>query len=219
MTPEQGIKTLRRRLGGRGVSNQLQSHLIDALNEAQEELESGPVYPYFLEAYSSGIVPATTFNGFSAPADFIIEHEERPVVWTSDDGATVIALTKRLFQELEQHRGADGTAPYFYALVGGTDFYTFPYIQTGTYSLRYYAHMALIDEDNLNTINKWWRFCPFLLIAKAGFIYAANTLKDPELTQVFQKQLADAELQLLALNTQQSMAGFDASAQFLQPDE
>jgi len=218
MTPQQGITTLRRRLGGRAPSTQLQSHLLDALNEAQEELENGPVYPFFLETYTSGIVPSTTFNGFSAPDGFIIEHEERPVVWTSDDGETVVALTKRLFQELEQKRGADGTMPVYYSLVGGTDFYTFPFIQTGTYSLRSYNHMELISEDNLGTTNKWWRFCPFLLIAKAGFIYAANTLKDPELTQVFQKQVQDAELQLLALNTQQSMAGFDASAQFLQEE-
>jgi len=216
MTPQDGITLLRQRLKARAPSNQLGDHLLRELNAVQLELELGPLYPFFLESRSTGIVPSTTFNGFTLPDDYIVEHEERPIVWTSADGLTEIALEKKLFEELEQKFGAEGDRPHYYAIVGGTDVYTFPFVSTGTYSIRYYAHMAQISEDNINTTNKWWRFAPFLLIAKAGLNYAANTLGDAELSQVFSGQVTEAYNQLLALNTQQSMAKFDASAQFLQ---
>lgn len=211
MTPQAGIDLLRQRLGGRTPSNQLGQHLIAELNAAQLEYEGRPPYLFFLESYASGILPSTTFDGFEVPSDYITEHEERPMTWTSDAGQKY-DLEKRMFEELVQDFDLDGDVPKYYAIVGGTDVYTFPHVSTGTYSLRYYANIAPISASTLSTINKWWRFAPFLLIAKAGFTYAANTLKDGELAQAFQLELTAAEQALLALNTQQSMAKFDAAA-------
>lgn len=205
---------LRQRMAGRTASNQLGDHLLKELNAAQLELEGTPPYPFFLELYASGIAPASGFNGFELPADFIVEHEDRPMTWTSDSG-TKTDLVKKPFEELIQLFDGDGSAPKYYAIVGGTDVYTFPYVNTGTYALRYYGHMAQTSGENLNTTNKWWRFAPFLLIAKAGLSYSLHTLKDQELAQAFQLDLQNASANLLALNTQQLIAKFDAGAQFL----
>jgi len=208
MTPQEAITLLRQRLGARTPSNQLGEHLLRELNAVQLDAEGGPLYPFFLESYAGGIVPSTTFNGFSLPDDFITEHEERPLSWTSA-GGVVTDLEKRPFDELIHLHNTEGD-PSYYAIVGGTDVYTFPYPTTGTYSLHYYAHIDPVTVDSLGTTNKWDRFAPLLLIARAGFNYAANTFKDPELTSVFQKQVTDAEAKLIALNTQQSMAKFEA---------
>ena len=217
MTPERVLKALRRKLGGRAQSTQLDNHLLDCLNEAQENLESTAPFPYFIESYQTGIVPSTVFNGFAAPSDYIIEHEERPVSWTSADGLIVVQLEKRFFEELSLKKSGDGT-PKYYCVVGGDKFYLFPSSTTGSYSIRYYARSNFITSDDLTIETPWYRFAPFLLMAKAGLDYAGNTLKDPDLVALFQQQVMQAESQLLVLNTQQSMAKHDLSAQFLRED-
>ncbi len=118
MTPQEVYNLLRQRLGARATSNQLAAHLIAELNAAQLSLESTPPYPFFLELFASGLLPSTTFNGFELPADFITEHEDRPLTYTATSGVKT-DLEKRPFSELVHGKYNTEGSPLYYAIVGG----------------------------------------------------------------------------------------------------
>ena len=199
MIPQVAIETIRGRLAARSSGSQLNNYILNELNAAQEELELGPTMAFFLEKQSPQILPSIVFTGFDAPGDFIIEHEDRPVYWTSDSGGVTI-LGKKFYDELFKKYGVSGD-PLYYSLIAGSQFFTFPTTATGTYALRYYAKQPLITSLNLNTETAWYKYAPFLLIAKAGLSISAHYIKDAELATMFANDLAIAQKQFLALCT------------------
>lgn len=194
MTRDEAITRMRRYLG---FNTRLDSAVIvDALKDAQVELESRPELPWFLITEVASISTTAGEQRVAVPSDFIREYEREALyLYNKDDDKEYAILEKRDADDLRKEYSEeedDRDEPKFYAL-DGKYFRLFP-IPDDIYTLKliYYAEDTKLDN---NVENEWLKHAPYLMIGLAGMFIARMT-RDQNARETFQEmaQLSSGQL-------------------------
>ncbi len=141
-----------------------------ALTRAQDQLERGPTYPWFLVSEDATIRMQLSDHRIPVPADFIAEYEEGCLHYVPDDTETApVHLVKYEYDYLRDlyAHNADGI-PQTYAKVGNY-FIIYP-LPDDLYqvTMKYYRKDTKPSDLSLNETNKWLTYAPDAIIGKAG---------------------------------------------------
>jgi hypothetical protein len=157
---------------GLGFRSDLVAVIINALQEAQRELEGGQTLPWFL-LKEDEVFSATVANGGAVPlpVDFLKFHkDEEPHFISTDNGKRY--LTAKPYVEADMfYAFTDAGGPQAYTLRKDTvQFWPVP---NATFDViaSYYARGVPLDGD---VTNSWLLGCPDLLIARAGLAVAID---------------------------------------------
>lgn len=165
MIRDDAVKRVQRPLGFRSDKA---TEIVDALQDAQVELESSAELPWFLRTEVSSISTVSAEERIEVPDDFLREWED-DALWYFNAGASEAAdiwteLVKDELTFLRNNLPGSGV-PQAYAL-DGNNFRIFP-TPDAVYVLKliYYQRDTLLTS---NVENLWLKHIPFLLIGKAG---------------------------------------------------
>jgi hypothetical protein len=206
LTADRAIDMVFKRLGNRTQTTALRQSVINELNAAQIEFESGPEFPFFLEKVTEANQVLLNANSeFEVPSDYLAFVEEKPVTYVK--GNDEVDLELRPYDELiaKYNSNAEGM-PSFFARKRATRYQVFPKVSTGYMRLYYYAKQPLLSPDGtLPPVveNYWYRFAPYLLVCKAAYEIAGGYLKDMALAEKLKADTADKYQQMISLNVSQ----------------
>lgn len=169
--------------------------LVDALKDAQQELENRPELPWFLITEVATISTTQGESRVALPADFIREYEQEALyIYDSSEGKWT-PLEKRDADQLRKKFKDDSDSedePKFYALDGS--YYRLYPVPDAVYTLKsvYYAQDTVLDSD---VENNWLKFAPNLMIGLAGMFVTKGT-RDQQAKMEFQElaQLGGSQL-------------------------
>ena len=162
----------------------LETEIIEALQDAQVELEKETTLPWFLQSEVSSISTVDGEERIKLPSDFIREWEDDPLWYynasAAEDPDKWAPLAKDDLEELREAYPGEG-APKAYQL-DVKYFRLFP-TPDGVYVLKmiYYKHDTTLAT---NVENLWLEHFPLLLISKAG-LSVATSLRDKDAIGVF----------------------------------
>lgn len=176
----------------------------------QNQLEMGPIRPWFLLQEDSLVRTAIGDERIEIPADFIAECDELPLRYRPDDYPTddEVQLRKDSYELLKKNfapstilPGVTQQIPQAYARVGYY-FRIFP-LPDANYAIRliYYAKDTVLSS---NIENKWLKWSPDILIGKAGKLLATG-LRDAGAYGEFAKMEAAGMDRLLRENEEQKV--------------
>lgn len=207
LTPSEAINRVFKRLANRTPTSALRLSVIDELNAAQIEFESGPEYPFFLEKVADdNVITVNSSSDVTFPADYIALVEEKPITYVAPDGNEV-DLELRSYEEcIAKANYTAENGPIFIARKRADVYTIFPRVSTGFLRLYYYASQPRLDQTGSlpsGTTNYWYRYAPFLLVCKAAYEIAGGYLKDQALAEKLKLDTADKYQQLIALNVTQ----------------
>lgn len=187
-----------------GFKKTLDSEIVQAMIEVQEDLERSSELPFFLRKDYASFVTAANVKTVAAPSDFIREDGSDQLFVTDGDGEEhSIVKDERGFLRLRWPTNEGSALPRRYARTDKT-FYFYPtpdkiYTLNGTY----YGKDASLAT---NVENKWMKELPFILLARSGLMLAAG-LRDKEALTSFgaMNEIMTAKLHLMT--TADDMAG------------
>lgn len=168
MLRSQAITRIQRGLSFR---SDLLDVIIDALQEAQRDLEGAITLPWFLIAEDVSVAVTAGSQSVALPTGFIrfVEDEQLHYI---DTKLNSVFLTKTPFDEATTYfNGTTAGAPTAYTLRSASiSVWPVPDI---AYTLKcsYYKRGTLLDS---NITNAWLTYCPELLIALAGLLVAVD---------------------------------------------
>lgn len=172
MTRSQAVTRIQRILGFR---SDLSTEIIDALQDAQVELEESPELPWFLKNEAlSGLSTIANVETVTLPSDFIREYED-DALWLFDTTAAAsdqwTPLVKDDLQFLRAALPGTGKPEAYY--LGVSSFFIKP-TPDAVYTLKfiYYARDVILSTD---VQNKWLQYAHDLMIGMAGKKIAAPT--------------------------------------------
>ena len=183
------IGLIKSRLGNRTDAG-IDTRIAGELDAAQTELELyGDFVPWFL---LSDEVPVATVVGaqeIALPSDMLQEWEDGAVAYD------YLPVTKYEHQALQAKYQDSVGEPKAYAMLAES-FKVFP-IPDAIYTLklRYYQKDALPSTLAAAGENRWLKYAPMWLLAKAG-VAVARYIKDAEATAMFQADAAAAREQV-----------------------
>lgn len=170
MTRDEAVSFIKKILGHRTIGD---SDIVDFMQLAQINLESGPLKPWFLRSELSSITTDVGAQRVRVPTDFIMEAEDAVLEYVpSDTDEEVVPLTKGFMDELNYlYRGSEAAAPEAYAL-DGEYFRLYP-----TPDAAYTIRMVYFQKDTVldtNVENNWLKHVPLLLMGETGSLYAPS---------------------------------------------
>lgn len=170
-----------------GMRSDLETEIIQALQDAQVDLENEPTLPWFLVSEVSSVTTTPTESRVPLPVDFIREAEDEDggglylFDSTADEDEQWIKLEKATLNELRlAYQSTDGE-PEAYAL--DDEYFRLAPIPDDTYTLK----MVFYQKDDLldtNIENKWLEKAPELIIGIAGR-KMAEAIRDAGALQTF----------------------------------
>ncbi len=181
MTRDEAVAEIQLQLAFRTT---LSTEIISHLQQAQRELELAPTLPWFLISEDSYQDTVSGEQRVTLPSDFLDETDQavlRYVPSTPSADDPEVDLFKDDYDALRKTYMDTTTGiiqtgpPESYALVGNY-FRIFP-TPDDEYRLRmiYYAEDDVLDTD---IENNWLKYCPLLLMGKAGKKIALGPLRD-----------------------------------------
>jgi hypothetical protein len=177
MDRDTAVIRIRRGLSFRSTDRN--DEIIDALKEAQRELEGAKTLPWFMIEEDATLSLLADASTVSIPDGFIKEVEDEGIRYTDDDG-DVHFLTKKPFDEAKTfYARATSTeiaqGPVAYSLRKSTIyFWPSPVTSAFTFTWSYFKAATLLTT---NVENVWLANVPDLLIGRAGMIIA-HDLRD-----------------------------------------
>ena len=180
MLRDEAVARIQRILGYRTDKT---SEIIDALVDAQVNLEKEPIKPWFLLTEIASINTVAGDERVPVPSDFLLEYED-DALFKYDSAALPaykwVPLRKDHLQVLRHDFSGSG-APRAYSL-DGDYFRLFP-TPDAIYTLKqiYYAEDASLTA---NIENGWLKNIPDLLIGIAG-IKMAGPIRDASALKIF----------------------------------
>ena len=178
------VAKVRQGLSFRTSSANLNSVIVEALQNVQRDLERGKTLPRFLVQEDASLTITANVAYIAHPTGFLREVEdERPWLDASGDDAA-IELQKADFNQAKTlWLGSEVTTPRVYAMRKAR-MWLFPTpTEAGTITWSYYKAADLLDEDADE--NVWLLNAPDLMVAQAGLLVAAD-LNDKEALAKFQ---------------------------------
>lgn len=160
-----------------GFKQNLDSEIVQAMIESQEDLERSSELPFFLRKNYSGLVTVALDNQVAVPTDFIRESDDDQMAITdSEGGEHNVVKDLRGYLRIRYPGTEDPSIPQRYARMYRT-FFFYPtpdaiYTLNGTY---YGKDQTL----STNIENLWLKELPFILVARAGLLLGAG-LRDKE---------------------------------------
>jgi hypothetical protein len=173
MIRDKAITRIRR---GLGYDNRLDvSLIIDALKDAQHELEQRAELPWFLQTEVSNIQTVVDEERVPLPSDFLLEVEDEQLyLFDSTLTQPWVPLTKADADDLRT-KYTESAQPVFYTI---TDEYfrLFP-TPDKTYTLKMVYYQEALSLDS-NIENKWLKFVPYVMIGLAGVMISTQRFND-----------------------------------------
>lgn len=192
MTRDEAVEFIKEICGYRQTGD---TTIIKMLERAQNELQRGPTFPWFLLSERAMILTTADDERIPLPTDFLGEYEDDGI-WLrvdEDDPEQDILLEKDDADLLRQLYTNTSGQPVAYSK-DGTYFRLYP-IPDGEYQLRmmYYQRAESLLSGNIE--NEWLKYSPNSVIGKAGYWYA-STLRDAEAKMTFKEMETEARLVL-----------------------
>lgn len=192
MTRDEAVEFIKEICGYRQTGD---TTIIKMLERAQNELQRGPTFPWFLLSERSMILTTADDERIPLPTDFLGEYEDDGI-WLrvdEDDQEQDILLDKDDADVLRKLYTNTSGQPVAYSK-DGTYFRLYP-IPDAEYQLRmmYYKKGPSLLSGNIE--NNWLKYSPNSVIGKAGFWYA-STLRDQEAKATFKDMETEARLVL-----------------------
>lgn len=213
MTRDEMLTLLLRRAGQREGDTKLQNQLIEESKLVQDNLEQngvqiqggGVFWPNFLVSEISTASTTADEPRVDLPADFLMEVEEGALFYKDSSGSWH-TLQKEFWDSLKNAGLGEGK-PEYYAMLGDY-FYIFP-TPDASYTLKliYFQQDTKLSD---NVENRWLRKAPGLFLSKLGAVMAEQYLYDNQLAQRFQKEEAEAAIQLYNAEVAREQANFAA---------
>ena len=195
---------LRRRFGGR---TDIDTQIVDALNDAIIELEEGPVMPWFLMEDKQDLVVSANTNSVALPSDFLVESQEVDSTYYRDSSNRWRALAKDTLSALIRADMGTAETPSHYAL-SGTLLYVFPTpTKETTLRLIYFRRSEILDPD-ANEINEWTEYAPLLVMTRAG-ARLAQELRYADVRTEFESEFITRYDNLRRMNIAREQANLD----------
>ncbi len=185
MLRDEAVARLQRTLGFRTDKS---VELIDALKDAQVQLEKLPELPWFLLTEVASISTVAEEERVPLPKDFILEWEEDPLWYfnaSADDEDKWTRLEKDTFATLRKDLPGAGS-PLAYTQ-DGDYFRIFP-----TPDAVYVLKMIYYKTDEVlisNIENFWLKHFPYLVIGEAGRLIPG--FRDKEALKIFTQWAAE----------------------------
>lgn len=198
MLPSAVKSLVYQRLSFRRPSATLDAAIFNAMNEVKFTLErGGKSLPNWLIEEDSVLAGTGGDAVIALPDSFIREVEDEPLYLLDSDGNKIQELERGEYNQLKTSTPYwSGTAPAAYAR-RNTSIVVFP-VPSEDFSLSWTYYKADTDFDSASDVaNKWLTNFPYLIVASAGLIVAAD-LQDAAATAKFQSM---ANTQLAAYNT------------------
>lgn len=196
MTRDEAVTRIQRTLGYRSDSIQ---EVLDALKDAQQQLELGTTLPWFLKEDGSLTTTANTAT-VDLPDDFLRLREiedDRPAI-----GTTFLRVLSR-GEAVQAYEGDDAAQPRVLVLKSES-VELFPTPDT-VYTIHFpYYKKATVLTTNVE--NLWLEHAPMVLIGAAGLLVAADR-RNRTAIEKFQSQLAIGWEGVHRENAQREVAG------------
>ncbi len=207
MPRDQLLKLIENRLGGR---SDLRSEIILELQLAQERLELGPVFPWFLETLKETLVNTSgALDTVALPSDFIVEVKEDLVQYLDSTGSW-LTLDKADWGDTKKADLRDYSAPSFYSIVG-TDIKLSPApTEVFTFRVRYYAKQTTLSSD---ISNGWTTSAPEVLLSQTGVMVAGGIMDDKTKGR-FESSLIIAMNEMWAFDEAKKFQAMDLKMQY-----
>lgn len=157
-----------------GFRTDLTQATLTQLTRAQEELERGPTYPWFLLSEEATTLTSENARRVQLPPDFIAEYEYGALWYVPDDvEVDELELDKKDYDDLRKSYGTTAMGPPCAYAKDGFYFRIFP-LPDAEYTLKmlYYKKDQPISSVSTDATNKWLTYAPNVLIGKAGKILA-----------------------------------------------
>jgi len=203
MTRDEAIIRIRRYLGFR---TDLQTEIIDALRDAQVELEEAEFLPWFLLVEVASISTTADEERVPVPSDFIRESEETALWYydaAADADARWVELKKADIDTLRNVYQDETGVPKAYAL--DQLYFRIKPTPDAVYTLKLGSYFAQDTVLSTNVENNWLKHVPNLMIGKAGMLVAAP-VRDANAYGQFQKMESEGMATLIKQNTAREMA-------------
>lgn len=186
MTPAEGATLIKRRCGGRSDTD-IDTYILDEMNAALIELESGPFWPWFLlDQTAIDVANPDTYHEHVEDADYpLAMYENYCPRFLSAADADPVFLKQRPREELDRYAETTGDPKYF--AWEGNRLYWFPPGQaSGNIYYKVFKRSvpfsALTQTTNLP---KWCFHAPLVLFNLAGAHVAGQILRDQEAERKF----------------------------------
>jgi hypothetical protein len=153
-----------------GNRSDLSTRAVAALQDAQDALEKGPRYPWFLISEEATIVTGIGERRVPLPTDYIADTIDNTLFYYPDDTEEEsIELVKSGYEKLRLKFGTTGEGvPQAYAK-SGLYYHIFPIPdELYTLKMKYYQKDTPISSLALSATNKWLTYSPDTIIGKAG---------------------------------------------------
>ena len=203
MTRAEAMALVMLRLGKR---TGLDTDVVLELKQAQNDLETGELLPWFLRKALSGLATVASTKTVSLPSDFIRETEEKWWLTTTDG---VKRLYKGEYDELYERElfDSDYLDSNYYALVGGS-IYIFP-TPASAMAIAGFYFAGDVELSAAETENNWLKYASGALIGKAG-MRMAKTLRDETAYKIFSEDYNEAMGRLLRAEIARQQAAMNA---------
>ena len=203
MTRSEAIARVHLHLGFR---SNLDTEIIDALQDAQVTLEEDEFLPWFLLVEVASISTVADEERVPTPADFIRESEET-ALWfydaAADEDERWNELEKADIDTLRNVYQDKTGEPEAYAL--DQRYFRIKPIPDAIYTLKlgsYYAQDTVLSSD---VENNWLKHVPDLMIGRAG-MKLASASRDQVAYQEFERMASRGMATLIKQNTAREMA-------------
>lgn len=156
---------------GLGFREDLDTEIVEALQEAQREFELGSTLPWFLIEKDSSISTVASTRAIAFPTGFLrLVEDEGPYYESTEDGVAYLAI-RPYDESLKYYEEFDSGAPRALA-IRKDGFAVFPLPDAVyTITLSYYKAADVLDADIENV---WLEYVPDLLINRAGMLVAED---------------------------------------------
>jgi len=203
MLRDDAVSRVKRRLLFR---TNLDSAIVEAMQDAQQRLESEAILPWFLMSEVSSINTVSGEERVPLPVDFLRERDEDGLWYfnsaATDDSDVWLELAKDDLDDLRRAYPGEG-APKGYALMG--DYLRLFPTPDAAYTLKmsYYKTDTILSS---NIENDWLKYRPWLLIAEAGMDIALS-IGQGDVAQTLQVMADQQRSALIVENTSREEAG------------
>lgn len=201
-----GSEAVARIQRGLGFRSDLSSEILSALQEAQDDLETGKTLPHFLLQEDQSLSLLSGQNSVTLPSTFIREFDDEPIRYTPTGETTPFFVKRRRWDEatLAYSDHEDG-GPEVYILRNTTLYFLPTADQNYTLTWSYYRTASAVSLNGENAwlahrVGKWW------LIGQAGVIVARD-LRDGDGVAIFEAMAMRARTALLFELTARELSG------------
>ncbi len=182
MDRDTAVSRVQRQLSFR---SDLDTEIVEALQDAQTDLEKAETLPWILQSEISSINTVADEERIKLPSDFLREWEDDPLwyfngsasedadVWNELDKGTDLGVLRRTYPGEGAPKAYHLDVSYVRAFPTPDAIYTLKMI--------YYKKATLLTS---NVENVWLEHFPWLMIGKAG-VAIASAIKDKEALVIF----------------------------------